>query len=64
MGSAAHRTKCEEFKKRAEVSVSPLPMLINQLKEGDIVTHMFAPPPNSALHYEDRSVDATTQDHQ
>ena len=30
-------------------TVSPLPMLINQLKEGDIVTHMFAPPPNSII---------------
>src|SRR5436190_314488 len=26
-------------------TVSPLPLLLNQLKEGDIVTHMFAPPP-------------------
>ena len=30
-------------------TVSPLPMLINQLKKGDIVTHMFAPPPNSII---------------
>jgi dihydroorotase len=30
-------------------TVSPLPLLINQLKEGDIVTHMFAPPPNSII---------------
>ena len=30
-------------------TVSPLPTLINQLKEGDIVTHMFAPPPNSII---------------
>ncbi len=28
---------------------SPLPALIDQLKEGDIVTHMFAPPPNSIV---------------
>ena len=30
-------------------TVSPLPLLFNQLKEGDIVTHMFAPPPNSIV---------------
>src|SRR3989454_2344481 len=30
-------------------TVSPLPLLINQLKEGDVVTHMFAPPPNSII---------------
>ena len=30
-------------------TVSPLPLLLNQLKEGDIVTHMFAPPPNSII---------------
>ena len=30
-------------------TVSPLPVLINQLKRGDIVTHMFAPPPNSII---------------
>ena len=30
-------------------TVSPLPRLINQLKRGDIVTHMFAPPPNSII---------------
>jgi dihydroorotase len=30
-------------------TVSPLPLLINQLKKGDIVTHMFAPPPNSII---------------
>jgi dihydroorotase len=30
-------------------TISPLPLLINQLKEGDIVTHMFAPPPNSII---------------
>ncbi|HXJ01440.1 MAG TPA: amidohydrolase family protein, partial [Micropepsaceae bacterium] len=30
-------------------TVSPLPLLINQLKRGDIVTHMFAPPPNSII---------------
>jgi dihydroorotase len=30
-------------------TVSPLPLLMNQLKEGDIVTHMFAPPPNSII---------------
>jgi len=30
-------------------TVSPLPTLINLLKRGDIVTHMFAPPPNSII---------------
>jgi len=30
-------------------TISPLPVLINQLKKGDIVTHMFAPPPNSII---------------
>jgi dihydroorotase len=30
-------------------TVSPLPKLINLLKRGDIVTHMFAPPPNSIV---------------
>ena len=30
-------------------TVSPLPKLITLLKPGDIVTHMFAPPPNSII---------------
>src|SRR6266550_1493945 len=30
-------------------TISPLPRLINLLKRGDIVTHMFAPPPNSII---------------
>lgn len=30
-------------------TVSPLPRLISLLKRGDIVTHMFAPPPNSII---------------
>ena len=30
-------------------TVSPLPRLIALLKPGDIVTHMFAPPPNSII---------------
>jgi len=30
-------------------TVSPLPKLIALLKRGDIVTHMFAPPPNSII---------------
>ena len=30
-------------------TASPLPLLMNMLKEGDIVTHMFAPPPNSII---------------
>ena len=30
-------------------TVSPLPKLLDLLKAGDIVTHMFAPPPNSIV---------------
>lgn len=30
-------------------TVSPLPRIMNLLKPGDIVTHMFAPPPNSIV---------------
>jgi dihydroorotase len=30
-------------------TVSPLPRLMSLLKSGDIVTHMFAPPPNSIV---------------
>jgi dihydroorotase len=30
-------------------TVSPLPALLDLLKSGDIVTHMFAPPPNSII---------------
>ena len=30
-------------------TVSPLPRLLDLLKPGDIVTHMFAPPPNSII---------------
>ena len=30
-------------------TVSPLPRLVSLLKRGDIVTHMFAPPPNSII---------------
>jgi dihydroorotase len=30
-------------------TVSPLPKLVDLLKRGDIVTHMFAPPPNSIV---------------
>ncbi|MBV9508307.1 MAG: amidohydrolase family protein [Acidobacteriia bacterium] len=30
-------------------TVSPLPKLLGLLKSGDIVTHMFAPPPNSII---------------
>src|SRR5712691_4053815 len=30
-------------------TISPLPKLIDLLKRGDIVTHMFAPPPNSVI---------------
>jgi predicted amidohydrolase len=30
-------------------TVSPLPRLLPLLKRGDIVTHMFAPPPNSIV---------------
>jgi dihydroorotase len=30
-------------------TVSPLPKLLDMLKPGDVVTHMFAPPPNSII---------------
>ena len=30
-------------------TMSPLPKLLDLLKRGDIVTHMFAPPPNSIV---------------
>ena len=30
-------------------TASPLPRLLSQLKRGDIVTHMFAPPPSSII---------------
>jgi len=30
-------------------TMSPLSVLMNMLKEGDIVTHMFAPPPNAIV---------------
>src|SRR5580704_3990072 len=30
-------------------TITPLPKLIGMLKPGDIVTHMFAPPPNSII---------------
>ena len=35
-------------------TASPLPRLLNQLKRGDIVTHMFTPPPNSIIDDDDR----------
>jgi len=35
-------------------TVSPLPKLLSLLKPGDIVTHMFAPPPNSIIDNEGR----------
>ncbi len=34
-------------------TASPLSRLLGQLKRGDIVTHMFAPPPNSIIDEED-----------
>ena len=34
-------------------TASPLPLLLSQLKRGDIVTHMFAPPPNSIIDDDD-----------
>ena len=37
-------------------TASPLPRLLSQLKRGDIVTHMFAPPPNSVIGDDDRIV--------
>jgi dihydroorotase len=30
-------------------TISPLPKLVELLKRGDVVTHMFAPPPNSII---------------
>jgi dihydroorotase len=30
-------------------TMSPLPAIMDQLKKGDIVTHMFAPPPNAIV---------------
>src|SRR5579863_6498707 len=30
-------------------TISPLPKLVDQLKRGDIVTHLFAPPPNAII---------------
>src|SRR6185295_9655460 len=30
-------------------TISPLPKIMDLLKPGDIVTHMFAPPPNSII---------------
>src|SRR5262245_16372198 len=30
-------------------TISPLPKLLSLLKRGDVVTHMFAPPPNSII---------------
>src|SRR5215471_6106077 len=30
-------------------TISPFPKLVNLLKKGDIVTHMFAPPPNAII---------------
>ena len=35
-------------------TASPLPGLLSQLKRGDIVTHMFAPPPNSIINDDDQ----------
>lgn len=37
-------------------TASPLPRLLDQLKRGDIVTHMFAPPPNSIIDDDDHMV--------
>ena len=34
-------------------TTSPLPRLLGQLKRGDIITHMFAPPPNSIINAAD-----------
>ena len=36
-------------------TMSPLPKLVDLLKRGDIVTHMFAPPPNSIIDERDDS---------
>jgi dihydroorotase len=39
-------------------TASPLPRLLDQLKPGDIVTHMFAPPPNSIIDADGRILPA------
>jgi dihydroorotase len=39
-------------------TVSPLPRLLDLLKPGDIVTHMFAPPPNSIVDEKGRVLPA------
>ena len=39
-------------------TASPLPVLLGQLKRGDIVTHMFAPPPNSIIDDDDHILPA------
>jgi dihydroorotase len=39
-------------------TMSPLPKLFDVLKRGDIVTHMFAPPPNSIVDDEGRILPA------
>lgn len=35
-------------------TASPMSVLVSQLKPGDIVTHMFAPPPNAIIDDDDR----------
>jgi dihydroorotase len=39
-------------------TVSPLPKLLDLLKPGDVVTHMFAPPPNSIVDENSRILPA------
>jgi dihydroorotase len=39
-------------------TMSPLPKLLDLLKRGDIVTHMFAPPPNSIIDEQGRILPA------
>ena len=39
-------------------TASPLSRLLSQLKRGDIVTHMFAPPPNSIIADDDHMLPA------
>ena len=39
-------------------TLSPIPAIFDQLKRGDIVTHMFAPPPNSIIDDDGRILPA------
>jgi dihydroorotase len=41
-------------------TMSPMPVLLELLKRGDIVTHMFAPPPNAIIDDDGRILPAVT----